>query len=186
MYIHSHRANTKLLYFEIPAGDNLALKNWRSDLNLLSRYPNVFCKVTGATGRVTETYTPETETVDDWCAASALSHAISCFGPNRCVFGSGWPLCRLIRPNETGWPQQASASELQVVDVPGEVAAKRARRSVPLSVLNMWEAARLVENAMGDAGYGSIDDKDKVFATNAQSVYSLTIRPYGSCPKLSH
>ncbi|CAH8556162.1 unnamed protein product [Heterobilharzia americana] len=169
-------------------GDNLAWKNWRSDLELLSRYPNVYCKVTGATGRIqkpSKSYDESSDvySTDQWCASSALSHAISCFGPDRCLFGSGWPVCRLFKPDETGWPEQASASDLQTYDIPGELAAKRSRGSVPLKVLNLWEAARLVEYAMGEAGYGSVEDKEKIFSTNAQNVYSLCIRPYGSCPR---
>lgn len=157
--------------------NNLAFSCWRKDLEFLSRYPNVTCKVTGATGMATTSS-------EDWCALSSLSHAVSCFGPDRCIFGSGWPLCRLIEPTQTGWTDQAiMAKSLSTAEVPGELAIKRARRGVPLSVLNMWESARLVEYAMGDAGYGAIEDKNKVFSLNAQSVYSLTIRPYGSCPK---
>lgn len=159
------------------AGSNLALSNWRSDLEFLSRYPNVLCKVTGATGCISNSDT------DQWCAVSALSHAIGCFGPDRCIFGSGWPICRLFSPHQTGWPEQGMlATSVEVGEVAGEVAAKRSRGSVPLSMLNLWETARLVEYSMGEAGYGAVEDKHKVFSTNAQSVYSLTIRPYGSCP----
>lgn len=166
--------------------ENLALKNWRSDLEYLSRYPNVYCKVTGASG-VRIDFDPTSdwlETADLLCAQSVLTHSIGCFGPDRCMFGSGWPICQLIKPTQTGWLDQAkNASDLTKCDIPGELAIKRRRRSVPLKVLNMWEAARLVENAMGEAGFGSIEDKIKVFSSNVRSVYSLTIKPYGSCPK---
>ncbi|OON22077.1 amidohydrolase family protein [Opisthorchis viverrini] len=162
---------------------NLASSSWRADLEFLSRYPNVYCKVTGATGRVVNPSKPD-DSADEWCALAALSHAVSCFGPDRCIFGSGWPICRLMGSDQTGWSEQGIlAQSRECGEVPGEVSAKRARRSVPLSVLNMWEAARLVEYAMGDAGYGAVEDKHKVFAMNARSVYSLTIRPYGSCPR---
>ncbi|TNN21012.1 Negative elongation factor A [Schistosoma japonicum] len=177
--------------FTASRSENLAWKNWRADLELLSRYPNVYCKVTGATGCIqksSESSNGEFNAydIDYWCASSALTHAVSCFGPDRCLFGSGWPICRLFQPNQTGWPEQASTSDLQTFDIPGEIAAKRARRSVPLKVLNLWETARLVEHSMGDAGYGSTEDKEKIFSTNAQHVYSLSIRPYGSCPQLKH
>ncbi|KAF7260267.1 hypothetical protein EG68_02198 [Paragonimus skrjabini miyazakii] len=172
-----------LEYTASRTGNNLVLSNWRADLEFISRYPNVFCKVTGASGRVSDS----TSSDDPWAPASVLTHAVSCFGPDRCLFGSGWPVCRLLGPQQTGWPEQGTlAMTREKGEVPGEVAAKRARGSVPLSVLNVWEAARLVEYAMGEAGYGAIEDKNKVFSTNAQSIYSLTIRPYGSCPRQAH
>lgn len=158
--------------------------SWQSDLSYLSRYPNVVCKVTGATGRIVDSSSTD---ASDWSALAALSHAFTCFGPDRCMFGSGWPVCRLFRPSQTGWVDQGEqATNRDRGEVPGELAAKRRRGTVPLAVLNVWEVARLVEYAMGYAGYGSRDDKDKVFSLNAQSVYSLTVRPYGADPKPEH
>lgn len=60
---------------------------WRSDLRELSKFPNVFCKVSGL---VTEA---------DWTSwkpediAPYLEIAFDCFGPDRLMIGSDWPVC---------------------------------------------------------------------------------------------
>jgi L-fuconolactonase len=62
---------------------------WAELIEQLAQYPNVWCKVSGI---VTEA---------DWINWSYhnlkpyLDHALSCFDPERIMFGSDWPVCLL-------------------------------------------------------------------------------------------
>jgi L-fuconolactonase len=63
--------------------------DWRRDLHPASRYPNVFCKLSGL---ITEA------DWQHWTAADLKPYvqtALDCFGPTRCMFGSDWPVCLL-------------------------------------------------------------------------------------------
>ncbi|HEV2011678.1 MAG TPA: amidohydrolase family protein [Candidatus Limnocylindria bacterium] len=66
-----------------------AIDEWAARLKPLAAYPNVFCKLSGM---VTEA---------DWKHWTArdimpyVSRVIEWFGPERCVFGSDWPVCLL-------------------------------------------------------------------------------------------
>ena len=63
--------------------------NWIENFRAAARFPNVYCKLSGM---VTEA---------NWQAWTAedlrpyLETAIECFGPERCMFGSDWPVCEL-------------------------------------------------------------------------------------------
>jgi len=62
-----------------------SLEPWRRDLRKLARWPNVACKLSGLA-----TIAPP-----GWCPADLLPylrHAINVFGPERCLFGSDWPV----------------------------------------------------------------------------------------------
>jgi L-fuconolactonase len=65
---------------------------WASDLTALAAAPNITAKLSGL---VTEA---------DWQAWSAdqirpyVLHALDCFGPDRLMFGSDWPVCLLAAP----------------------------------------------------------------------------------------
>ncbi|PWI13908.1 amidohydrolase [Streptomyces sp. Act143] len=65
------------------------LEPWGADLRALAALPNTVAKLSGL---VTEA-DPETWTVDDLrpCAETALD----AFGPDRLMWGSDWPVCRL-------------------------------------------------------------------------------------------
>jgi L-fuconolactonase len=64
-----------------------ALQPWAADIRKLAQFPNVFCKLSGL---VTEA---------DWKAwrlehfAPCLDVAFECFGPDRLMIGSDWPVC---------------------------------------------------------------------------------------------
>jgi L-fuconolactonase len=65
------------------------LDDWRLDLKAASRYPNVYCKLSGL---ITEADWKH------WTAADLKPYveaALDCFGPERCMFGSDWPVCLL-------------------------------------------------------------------------------------------
>jgi L-fuconolactonase len=78
-----------------------AIDEWAQRLKPLAEYPNVFCKLSGM---VTEA---------DWKRWTArdlapyVSRVLDWFGPERCVFGSDWPVCLL------------AASYAQVIDACG-------------------------------------------------------------------
>ena len=61
--------------------------SWAQRLEALAQLPNVACKLSGlvteADGRRTEELTPYLRRALDW------------FGPDRCMFGSDWPVCLL-------------------------------------------------------------------------------------------
>jgi L-fucono-1,5-lactonase len=71
------------------------LEPWVSDLRRLASHSNVFCKLSGM---VTEA---------DWKAwkpehfVPYLETALECFGPNRLMIGSDWPVC-LVAANSYG------------------------------------------------------------------------------------
>jgi len=71
---------------EIAAG---RMQPWASDLERLSKFPNVLCKLSGL---VTEA---------DWRGWTAdhcrpyLDRALECFGADRLMIGSDWPVCTL-------------------------------------------------------------------------------------------
>ncbi len=65
------------------------LEGWAEDLAIAAQVPRMHCKLSGL---VTEADPQE------WTAADLqpyLSHALSVFGPGRCMFGSDWPVCLL-------------------------------------------------------------------------------------------
>lgn len=63
-----------------------ALEPWRTDLRRLARLPNAWCKISGL---VTEADRARW-TVDD--IRPYIAHAIACFGWDRVMFGSDWPI----------------------------------------------------------------------------------------------
>uniref|UniRef100_A0A5K3FVE6 Amidohydro-rel domain-containing protein n=1 Tax=Mesocestoides corti TaxID=53468 RepID=A0A5K3FVE6_MESCO len=167
--------------------EEIRLTSWKSDLEYLSRYPNVYCKLTATSGKIVSTLDTSdatvesaTTTTEDWSPASVLTQAIGFFGPERCLFGSGWPICRVVAPPKTGWSDSGTGGPLASKKRAGPPIPGFRGQTVSRSQLSVWEAARLVEHCMEDAGFGAIEDKRKVFGSNAQTVYTLNIRPYGS------
>jgi L-fuconolactonase len=66
-----------------------SLEPWAGELAALARLPNVACKLSGL---VTEARW------DDWDADRIrpyADHVLGVFGPERVMFGSDWPVCRL-------------------------------------------------------------------------------------------
>ncbi len=64
-------------------------EDWIGNFRAAARFPNVFCKLSGM---VTEA------DWKDWSPADLKPYvetAIEAFGPNRCMFGSDWPVCEL-------------------------------------------------------------------------------------------
>jgi L-fuconolactonase len=65
-----------------------ALAPWADDIAALARRPNVTCKLSGLL----------TEAVPDWTADDLrpyAEHVLACFGPDRVLWGSDWPVVNL-------------------------------------------------------------------------------------------
>jgi L-fuconolactonase len=67
--------------------------SWVQSLSKLAQFPNVQCKLSGLV----------TETKDFVCLDESSFHpfmevALECFGPERLMFGSDWPVCTLSAP----------------------------------------------------------------------------------------
>lgn len=71
-------------------GPNLstdALDPWRTDLRELAQRPNVACKISGIIASANPATTATLRPI--------IEHTIDCFGWDRILFGSDWPVCNL-------------------------------------------------------------------------------------------
>ncbi|WP_189347263.1 MULTISPECIES: amidohydrolase family protein [unclassified Mesorhizobium] len=78
------------------------LEPWASDMAALAKRPSVVCKFSGLV----------TEAGPNWSIAGLkpyADHLLACFGPDRLMFGSDWPVCELAATYEN-W--LAAAREL--------------------------------------------------------------------------
>jgi len=79
---------------------------WRRDIALLAEYPNIVCKLSGLV----------TEAVPDWQLADlrqAVDHVRGCFGPQRMLWGSDWPVVNLAG----GYARWLAAAETLLADL---------------------------------------------------------------------
>jgi len=68
---------------------------WADAIAEIARRPNIWCKISGL---VTEADHA------NWSAGEIeryLDHLLACFGPERLIYGSDWPVCRLAAEYET-------------------------------------------------------------------------------------
>lgn len=63
------------------------LEPWRSWITRLSRHPNLFCKLSGMITEADHLHW----SVDD--LRPYIDHVVQCFGFDRIMFGSDWPVC---------------------------------------------------------------------------------------------
>lgn len=81
----------------VPDVKGKALDPWRDHLRELSTLPNVVgCKISGLVAYAD----PEKWTPND--LRPFIDHAVECFGHDRILFGSDWPVCTLSAPF-AGW-----------------------------------------------------------------------------------
>jgi L-fuconolactonase len=89
------------------------IATWQRDIALLAQHPNIVCKVSGLV----------TEAAPDWKIADlrqAVDHVVACFGPQRLLWGSDWPVVDLAG-GYAGW---FAAAETLLADLsPREKAA---------------------------------------------------------------
>jgi L-fuconolactonase len=65
------------------------LEPWRSDLEAIAKFPHIFCKLSGM---ITEADPLQWQVTD---LTPYVETALELFGPERLMFGSDWPMCRL-------------------------------------------------------------------------------------------
>jgi L-fuconolactonase len=65
------------------------MEPWRSLMAEVARYPNVWCKLSGM---ITEA---DHQSWNADTLAPYVQHVFDCFGPQRVMFGSDWPVCLL-------------------------------------------------------------------------------------------
>lgn len=66
-----------------------ATDDWIDNFRAAARFPNVFCKLSGM---ITEADWKNWQPAD---LKPYVETALECFGPERCMFGSDWPVCEL-------------------------------------------------------------------------------------------
>jgi predicted TIM-barrel fold metal-dependent hydrolase len=76
---------------DIASGD---LSLWREQLREISRRPNLACKISGIIAYAAGEITADT-------LRPVVEHAIDCFGWDRILWGSDWPVCNLTRDLST-------------------------------------------------------------------------------------
>lgn len=65
------------------------MEPWKSHIRELAQYPNVYCKLSGM---ITEADRKNWKADD---LQPYVEHVAECFGPQRLMFGSDWPVCLL-------------------------------------------------------------------------------------------
>jgi L-fuconolactonase len=63
------------------------LSEWKEDMNALSQFPNVWCKMSGLMTQAN----PAMWKIEDF--EPYIHHIVQTFGPSRLLFGSDWPVC---------------------------------------------------------------------------------------------
>ena len=79
---------------------------WQRDIALLAEHPNIVCKLSGLV----------TEAAPDWQIADlrpAVDHVLACFGPQRLLWGSDWPVVNLAG----GYAKWFAAAETLLADL---------------------------------------------------------------------
>jgi L-fuconolactonase len=79
---------------------------WQRDIALLAEHPNIVCKLSGLV----------TEAAPDWQIADlrqAVDHVRACFGPQRMLWGSDWPVVNLAG----GYAKWYAAAETLLADL---------------------------------------------------------------------
>ncbi len=80
-FVLDHMGNPKIR--------NMHSQDWKKAIKTIASIDHVYCKISGL---ITESHWTEWEYVN---LVPYLDHALECFGPNRLIFGSDWPTCRL-------------------------------------------------------------------------------------------
>ena len=82
------------------------IATWQRDIALLAKHPNIVCKLSGLV----------TEAAPDWQIADlrqAVDHVVACFGPQRLLWGSDWPVVNLAG----GYAKWFAAAETLLADL---------------------------------------------------------------------
>jgi predicted TIM-barrel fold metal-dependent hydrolase len=73
----------------VPQVREKILDPWRANIQAIAKFPNIFCKISGLVAYAD----PHHWTAED--LRPYVDHAIECFGWDRVMFGSDWPVCTL-------------------------------------------------------------------------------------------
>jgi predicted TIM-barrel fold metal-dependent hydrolase len=73
----------------VPQVREKILDPWRANIHAIAKFPNIFCKISGLVAYAD----PHHWTAED--LRPYVDHAIECFGWERVMFGSDWPVCTL-------------------------------------------------------------------------------------------
>jgi len=65
------------------------IEGWKQDLQAAAAFPNIYCKLSGM---ITEAHWQNWKPAD---LKPYVEIALDAFGPQRCMFGSDWPVCEL-------------------------------------------------------------------------------------------
>ena len=82
------------------------IASWQRDIALLAEHPNIVCKLSGLA----------TEAAPDWQISDlrqAVDHVVTCFGPQRMLWGSDWPVVDLAG----GYAKWFAATETLLADL---------------------------------------------------------------------
>ena len=82
------------------------IADWQRDITSLAERPNIVCKLSGL---VTEA-APDWQIADLW---KAVDHVLACFGPQRLLWGSDWPVVNLAG----GYEKWFAAAETLLADL---------------------------------------------------------------------
>ncbi len=86
---HCPGVNFILDHCGVPQVKERVLEPWRSDIARLAQFHNVVCKISGLVAYAD----PQKWTAED--LRPYIEHVIACFGWDRVMFGSDWPVCTL-------------------------------------------------------------------------------------------
>jgi len=86
---HCPRVTLILDHCGVPQVKEKVLDPWRSHIAQLAKFQNVFCKISGIIAYAD----PHRWTAED--LRPYVEHVIACFGWDRVLFGSDWPVCTL-------------------------------------------------------------------------------------------
>ncbi len=73
----------------VPQVREKILDPWRANIHAIAKFPNISCKISGLVAYAD----PHHWTAED--LRPYVDHAIECFGWDRVMFGSDWPVCTL-------------------------------------------------------------------------------------------
>jgi L-fuconolactonase len=71
---------------------------WMSSIRMLATLPHVMCKLSGLVTETNWVQAHGLSPVDSKIIWKCFDHALECFGPQRLMFGSDWPVCQLAAP----------------------------------------------------------------------------------------
>jgi predicted TIM-barrel fold metal-dependent hydrolase len=86
---HCPKVSFILDHCGVPQVKEKILDPWRAHISEIAKFPNVVCKVSGLVAYANST----TWTAED--LRPYVEHVIGCFGWDRVMFGSDWPVCTL-------------------------------------------------------------------------------------------